>query len=253
MIAMISDGQLAAFLRAELSDADMAMIETAINNDPAVCARAEKLAGLADVSHDQAIVDAFSPVLEAPVPAHLADVPLQRPVANVIDFAAARRGKKPRAWGIAQYGAMAASLALGLFMGSGLRDGPQTGGEPALVLASASGLQMTAVVEKFLSAKNSGESQALAGLGNASVALTFRTGDDRLCRQFSLQSAGQTSDAVACRAGSHWRLEAFGQRLQAAGELRTAGGDAAPAVVAAVDELIAGDPLTDQAEKDALR
>ncbi|WP_298287523.1 hypothetical protein [Novosphingobium sp.] len=268
MTAMIPDEQLRAFLRADLPEADMALIEAAINADPAVCARIEQLAELEESPHDQAIIDAFAPILAAPVPQHLADVPLTAiadpaiaapvatdPVATaeVIDFAAASRKKRPMAWGFAQYGAMAASLALGLFMGNAVQDGPQGGTSPALVLASADGLQMTPVVETFLSAKGSGDAQALDGLGKASVALTFRTADDRVCRQFSLESAGQTSDAVACRAGAHWQLEAFGQRSQPAGEMRTAGGDAAPAVVTAVDQLIAGDPLTDAAEKAALK
>jgi hypothetical protein len=144
-------------------------------------------------------------------------------------------------WGWPQFGAMAASLVLGVMIGgpllTGGSDAPQGGG---LVLASAG-------LDAMLDTAPSGQQVDLAALGQGEVVLTFRNADGQLCRQFTIADpAGATSDALACAGtGSQagWQIEAYGRRAAPAGEMKLAGGDAAPAVVAAVDAMIDSDPL----------
>jgi hypothetical protein len=249
MSATFTDAQLAAFLDGSLEDEGLIdAIEAAINADPALAERAEALAAGDDLA--PLVRDAFAPLLDAPVPERLTAALAPQP-AEVIDLVAAR-AVQPRAlptpandtgrsaWRWPQFGAMAASLVLGLVIGGpllkggGSADAPQ-GGE--LVLASAD-------LDAMLNAAPSGQRTDLAALGEGEVVLTFRNADGQLCRQFLLEKSGATSDALACATGGgSWQVEAFGRRPAPAGEMKLAGGDAAPAVVAAVDAMIDSDPL----------
>lgn len=249
MSGPFTQAQLAAFLDGTLEDAALLeQIEAAINADPALAERVEALAAGDDTA--ATVRAAFDPVLTAPVPDHLTQIvgPAQ---AEVIDLAAARaqRAAPPlptpandrgSSWRWPQFGAMAASLALGILIGGPLLTG---GGDAApaggsLVLASAD-------VTTMLDTAPSGQTVDLASLGTGEVVLTFRGADGQLCRQFMVEgSGGGASDALACAGDDKtWQIEAFGRRAAPAGEMKLAGGDASPAVVAAVDAIIASDPL----------
>ncbi|MBA4044655.1 MAG: hypothetical protein C0471_09590 [Erythrobacter sp.] len=241
-----TDAQLGAFLDGTLEDeALLDAIEAAINADPALADRVEVLAS-GDDPATLAVRDAFAPVLSAPVPEKLTQIITAPESAQVVDLAAARSARtlpKPAndtagGWRWPQFGAMAASLALGMLIGGPLLTGGDTapaGG--SLVLASAE-------VDAMLDAAPSGQAVDLAALGTGEVVLTFRNADGALCRQFMIEAGGGTSDALAC-AGKDggWQVEAFGRRAAPVGEMKLAGGDAAPAVVAAVDAMIDSDVL----------
>ncbi|WP_073975396.1 hypothetical protein [Erythrobacter donghaensis] len=252
MSAGFTDAELAAFMAGTIEDeALIDAIEAALNADPALAERAEALAagdGLAPL-----VRDAFAPVLDASVPERLTAA-LTPPAADVVDLAAARAAKSPAAplptpandtgrsgWRWPQFGAMAASLALGVLIGGPLlkggSDAPRADG---LVLASAD-------VTAMLDSAPSGQRTDLAALGEGEVVLTFRNAEGQLCRQFLIEGkGGTTSDALACAGGNGggWQIEAYGRRAAPVGEMKLAGGDAAPAVVAAVDAMIGSDPVT---------
>ena len=78
------------------------------------------------------------------------------------------------------------------------------------------------------------------------VGLTFRDTDGRWCRTFRAGDAGVAG--LACRSGEDWRMQALAPFQVAASEVRTAGNDTPPAVLAAVDALIAGETLDAGAE-----
>lgn len=253
MSVLFTDGQLAAFLDGTLADeALIDAIEAAINADPDLAARAEALAKGHELN--PLLQSAFAPVLDAPLPERLIAAADGRKVANdaqVVSLEAARAARSLAAsmpandaargsWGWAQFGAMAASLALGVMIGGPLlkggSDAPQGDG---LILASAE-------LDGMLDTAPSGQRVDLAALGKGEVVLTFRNIDGQLCRQFMIESAsGATSDALACAgaAEEEWQIEAYGRRAAPIGEMRLAGGDAAPAVIAAVDAMIDSDPL----------
>lgn len=254
MSADFSDAQLAAFMQGTLEDeALIDAIETAINADPALAVRAETLA--ADDMLPSQVRDAFAPVLEASVPERLtATLALRSP--GVVDLAPQHTADTQflpipandtgrSSWHWPQFGAMAACLVLGVMIGGTLLKGaagnaPQDNG---LVFASAD-------LDTMLSTAPSGQRTDLAALGEGEVVLTFRSTGGQLCRQFLIENGGATSDALACaKSDGGWQVEAFGRRAAPAGEMKLAGGDAAPAVVAAVDAMIETDPLTGPDER----
>lgn len=248
MTDSVSDEILVAFLHGELPDAEMARVEAVLNTDPAL---AERAAALAD--QDTAIREAFAPVLAMPIPDRLHAV-AQGPASSteIVDFAAAKARRRAGGWGWPHYGAMAASLIAGVLGGQPLWTSG-SGEDRAIAIAAADGVRVVDRVAAILSTRASGQAVPVAGVGDLTIALTFKTSDNRLCRQFSVQSRTQSDDGVACRDGARWSLEALGRRPAPAGELRTASGDAAPAVVTAVDGLIVGDPLVGEEELKALK
>lgn len=244
--------QLAAFLEGSLDDEALTdAIEAAINADPALADRVEALAG-GDDAATIAVRNAFAAVLDAPVPEHLSRVIAAQPEsAQVVDFAAARSSRvlpvpanhmARSSWRWPQFGAMAASLALGVIVGGLLLTGDGTGSDGAP--AGGSLVFVSADLIAMLDTAPSGQAVNLASLGTGEVVLTFRNVDGQLCRQFMLAGSAGTSDALAC-AGQNggWQVEAFGRRAAPAGEMKLAGGDAAVSVVAAVDDMIDSDPL----------
>ncbi|MCL9999678.1 MAG: hypothetical protein NBV68_09860 [Erythrobacter sp.] len=249
MSPSFTDGQLASFMDGTLEDeALIDAIEAAINADPALAERAEALVAGEPIA--AMVRDAFAPVLDAPVPERLTTTLAPRE-AEVVDLAAVRAAKsaalpKPAndtgrsSWRWPQLGAMAASLVVGVLIGGRLLNGGADA--PAgddLVLASA---DLTAMLDSA----PSGQKTDLSALGEGEVVLTFRNADGQLCRQFLIQgTGGVTSDALACAGGSdkRWQIEAYGRRAAPVGKMKLAGGDAAPAVVAAVDAMINSDPL----------
>lgn len=247
MTQPVSDEQIIAFLHGELDEASASAVEAAINADPGLAGRAEMF-----LRQDEQVRDAFSAILTAPAPERLTAIVEAPGTATVIDLAAARAKRKTPSWSALPFAAMAASLAVGLFIGQSADLLGPSGGE-ALLSSSVNGTRIAATLEETLGRSASGTQAELAGIGMVRIDLTFKTGDGRICRQFSLESGPQTNDAVACRTGSGWELEAFGRRSAAQGEMRLAAGEAAPAVIAAVDALIAGDPLVGEAESRALR
>lgn len=86
------------------------------------------------------------------------------------------------------------------------------------------------------------------GEGRA-VSLTFRDGTGRWCRTF--QAAKDGVFGLACRHDGDWRIQALAPFQASESEVRTAGADTPPAVLAAVDALIAGDTLDAAAETQA--
>lgn len=249
MADTISDEKLIAFLHGELSAADAADLESALNDDPAL---AERLESFSD--QDAEIRDAFASIMTDTVPQHLLDAVGERPKsAEIVSIGQARARRAKIVWGLPQWSAMAASLVVGLMVGGQAIN--LAGAPDAEILAQSSkdGFILQASLQKALASTASGEQVQVAGLGKMDVAITFKSIDGQTCRQFKLQAGAQIDDAVACRTQSQWRLEAFGRRNDVAGEMRTASGEASPAIVSAVDNLIDGDVLVGDAEKAALR
>lgn len=85
--------------------------------------------------------------------------------------------------------------------------------------------------------------------GGRAVGLTFRDDAGRWCRTFQSTDAGMAG--LACRHEGDWRVEVLAVFQPAASEVRTAGADIPPAVLAAVDALIADETLDAAAEAQA--
>lgn len=260
MTAPFTDAQLAAFLAGTLeNDALIEAIEEAINADPALAERAEALALAAGDPAATAVRDAFAPVLDAPVPERLARIvtaPAATPVVDRDSAPPPRPHALPQpandtgaGWRWPQFGAIAASLAIGALIGGPLLSGGANSRGEALVLAGADGTRPAPALAALLDTAPSGQVVDLAGLGTGEVVLTFRNTDGQLCRQFMVDAGPATSDALACTgADGGWQVEALGRRAAPVGEMKLASGDAAVGVIAAVDDMIDSDPLVGETE-----
>jgi hypothetical protein len=210
--------ELAAFADGELEPARAAEVAVAVAADPALDAqvRAHRALKAQLGAH-------FAPILEAPLPDRLT-APLRREESTVIDFAAARR-RRFRRWGWIAAPALAASLALAVFVPRGAGD--YASGD----LASALDSQLAA-----------------APAANTRILLSFRDQAGGYCRAF----AGPSQSGIACRHAEGWRLveKAAGVRAQDS-EYRMAGNPAAEILERA--QSMAVGPALDAAEERAAR
>jgi hypothetical protein len=222
-----SDDTLMAYADGELDPAERAAIEQAMRTDPAIAAAVERHRALrADVAA------AFAGILDEPVPARL------RPPApaNVVSLEAAR--EKRRRWSWPEWGALAATLVVGVLAGRMV-----PGGGPAI---AGNGSQVVARGELA-----SALDRQVGGQGNGAVkvGVSFAARDGAYCRSFVMGA----SAGLACREGGQWRIPVLAEGEQeASGGYRQAGSALPPAVLDAIDARIAGKPL-DAAGEEAAR
>lgn len=143
----------------------------------------------------------YDPVVEDPVPDRLTTLLTASMESNVDTSFANRKADHDRkkvirrGFGIAQWSAMAATLALGIVVGQfglGLNGSPIAQHNDTLI---ASGALETALETQLASAQSDGNSYR--------IGLTFRSKADQICRSFD----GKTVSGIACKANDHWRLE----------------------------------------------
>jgi hypothetical protein len=228
----VSDEALMAYADGEADAPTRADIETAMRDDPELRRRVEQHRALR-----QSLQGAFAAALDEPVPQRLIDAARGHTVApagNVVDLASARAPGRRR-W---QSFAMAASLLVGVGVGYlgwhdsdvALKAGPN--GE----LVAASGL-----AEALSNQLSEDRSPGLA----ATTGLSFRAKTGDYCRTFLLTGSGATS-GLACREGDRWKIKALAQAPSPAADssnFRQAASGDSPAVRAAVEDSIDGEPL----------
>jgi hypothetical protein len=235
----ISEETLMAYADGELDPSTRASIEAAMREDPEIGKRITRHRALREEMRS-----AFSAVLDEPVPDRLIAAARGQSVVqkgSVVDLSLAREAVRqrvsagPRRW---QPAAMAASLLLGLGLGFLVWHGPR-----ALIEPGAGGwlVASTALAEALstqLSNDRSADRVAVTGL-------SFRNKSGDYCRTFSL-TGKDASLGLACHEGADWRIKALAQAPHAAansGNFRTAGSEDSPAIRAAVESSIDGEPL----------
>jgi hypothetical protein len=246
----VPDEEVFAFVDGELPPEAMARIEAAMVNDPQLALRVETqraLRRLLSGAHAGVMRDTPPEQLTAAVTGTAPKKPAAKP-AEVIAFpgpqAKAKAKPKPREPKLAKppgaagkgfpiWAAMAACLVGGLVIGrvampiiptlSGADDPSQIAAGP---LAQALNTQVSG-----------------RGAGPIRIGLSFKDQAGLYCRTF--QASGRASVAgVACREPSAWRVRAISPASPASNAAyRTAGSETPPAVLAAVDAMIAGQPL----------
>ena len=149
-------------------------------------------------------------------------------------------------WTWLQRGAVAASLVIGVAIGHFALRSPELG-----PIASRGGqLVAQAGLEQALSNQLAGQQAASAPV---QIGVSFKTKSGSYCRTFVLHDEGSTG-GVACREGNAWSVHALARAVPdsgAGGAYRPAGSEMPPAVRAAVEEQIAGEPLDAAAEAQA--
>lgn len=263
----VSDEQLMAFIDGELDEAESAEIADALAADRSLRERAEKFRATR-----AAVQQAFDAVLREPVPEHLIALVRAAPQPNghlqaasqalrIISFDA-RTARTARPGGGPQRTPkplrMAAAVALLVLVGAGgwalrplfqpgLGDQQAKTGEPSSSWASV----LQAALESEPSGARVPVGRAGRAEGSVEVVSTFRSYDQRYCRQYAVRLDGsETFDGLACRtAQAGWLVEHQLRRLSQPKEgLKPAAGSARQALDVAVDDLIDGG-LLDPAEE----
>ena len=217
-----------AWLDGELAPAEAAEMEARVAADPTLSRLAEQHRALGSQ-----LKGAFDPITKMPVPERLQGA--LRPSAQVIDLVAARRMRSMPA--LAQWAAMAATLAVGILVGTRVAPGTD-----APVQMQGSKLYAAAALNHALDTE-----LASAPAGEVRIGITYRDSAGQICRTF----VAPAGSGLACRSGSRWQMKGLfaapeGQR----GDYRMAAG-MDPNLAALVDSTIAGEALDEAGEKAA--
>ena len=218
---------VAAFVDGELDDLTARRIEREAEGDPALAAEIARHRAL-----KAKLAAHYAPVAEEPVPERLRAL-LTRDVAVDTSLATRREAKRARFAPI-HWGAIAASLVLGLALG--LRPWA-----PAASIAEANGAVVAAgpladALDTQLASNQPPDAAVRIGL-------SFEDKAGRYCRSFESASL----DGIGCRDNGRWRLERT-MRGQAGTDYRQASSGELAAATAA---MMGGDPLDAAAERQA--
>lgn len=218
---MTDEEEFFAWLDGELPPADAARVEARVAADPALAAEAQ-----AHRAMGAGLRAAFDPVM---TPQH-----------TIASLSARRAEHAARRVGVPQWAAIAATLVVGIGLGTMVGGGGTT---RSPIVVDGQRMVAAAALDRALTGQLASADQQGAG---TRVGLTFRSGRG-LCRTFAAEAAS----GVACRNGDKWRIEGlFGADAAPAATYRmAAGGD--PRLAALVDGMIVGEPLDAASEASA--
>ncbi len=219
--------ELAAFADGELEEPRRSEVAAAIAADPALAEAVERHRLL-----KQRLSAHFAPILDEPVPQGLAAL-LGAQESKVVDLAAAKQRRARH--GVARWGwiagpALAASLALAVFLPHGSGDVPAGYAGPRL----ASSLDDQLVATQASNAPTR-------------ILLSFRNHGGQYCRAFT----GAAQSGIACKDATGWQLQATAAgSTPEQGAYKMAGSPAATILTQAQD-MAAGPALTGKEERAA--
>lgn len=223
---MISKETVLAYVDGELSHEEALTVEAAMTSDPALAEEVARHLQLRDAAGG-----AFAAVLTEPVPERLLAAAREAPSERVARSALVRRFGPPH------WAAMAACLALGVLAGYAIPSGP--------VVSGAGGLQARGALARALDGK------LAADEGPVRMGVSFRDAGRAYCRTFRMDR--EALAGLACREDGRWAVRTLAEvRPQAGGDYQMAGSAMPPAVLAAMDQMMVGDPL-DRTEETAAR
>ncbi|GGK01152.1 anti-sigma factor family protein [Luteimonas terricola] len=242
----IDDQALMAYADGELDPAEAARVEAMVASDPGL---AEELARHRALQ--RRLSAAFDDMLDEPVPGHLLAAARggDRATGGATGISAAspRREahtQRRRSW--PRWGAMAASLLLGVLLAQGFH--AHNARTDPLVVDAGGRLHAQGRLAEALEARLASEPEATA---EVSIGISFRDAGGRYCRSFVLR--GKHAQAgLACRGEAGWQVPVTSEVAAApGGELRLASTPLPAAVVAELDARIEGEPLDADAERAA--
>jgi len=227
---MIEDEELFAWLDGELERDAAGRVAAIVATNPELKARVDDHHKLA-----AGLRTAFDPVMQEGA------APPRFGATQVIDFGAKAAGRDRRRgqFGVAQWAAMAATLALGLVVGN------MVGGSSGAPVQNRDGMLVAAASLDHALDKQLASAGAADG---ARIGLTFRDREGSICRSFNDGGAS----GLACHANGNWQIRGLFQGAEGqAGEYRMAAGED-PRIAALIDETIAGEPFDAAQERAAL-
>lgn len=253
-----TDETLMAYADGELDPSERSAVERAMREDPQVAAAVERHRALR-----AKVFGAYAGVLEEPVPERLRPVPAPAAAPRVLSLDAARQARRqaaappapaaaPRRQAWFQWGALAASLVVGVLVGSawlGGAGGTDGKGNGAWISADAQGRLLAG---ETLADALSNQLASAQAQGPVRIGTSFATRDGRYCRSFRLQGGA----GLACREDAGWRIPVFkegaaNEDATSGNAYRQAASEMPVAVLEAIDERIEGPALDAQAERAA--
>ena len=233
----ITDEQLMAYADGEADEALRKRIEAALERDPSLAARVEE--------HRQLRIqlqNAFDPVLDERAPDRLLAA-INAPAkasASVTELDHGRQQRKRVAnWSWREWGAMAASLVLGVWIGQAVL---QT--QDDVIVVRNGELIASGSLVQALDQKLSSEAGALR------IGMSFRSNEGEYCRTF-VRGDERALAGIACRAAEDWRVRVLSETQASSTEYALAASQLPPAVLSALDETIDGEPLSVEEERAA--
>ncbi len=233
----ITDEILMAFADGELDAAAATAVEAALREDPRLTVRLAEHRALR--SRVQA---AFAGELTEPVPRRLIDAVMRAPPSavdspKIVPIEAVRmRGERPSRHALLPL-AMAASLALGIGIGFVVR-------HPAVPILGENA-QGALIADGNLAHALSDQLAGPEAAGGVDIGLSFLSKSGSYCRTFRIAKALAPA-GLACRVDTNWRIDVLTQAAAGPGaqaEYRMADSSLPPAVLAAIQSRIVGQPL----------
>ena len=254
---LLSDERLVAYADGELPEADALALEEALLHDPPAAERLRALVEAGEMARR-----AFAEIVEEPVPERLRTAVMEadtsaapeddathsegaKPADNVVRLPQRPASRRSTWQPVALAASLAVAVAAGIFTWlPGGQDGPD-------------GVGLTPQLADALSQTPSYEPVQLAE-GDLTILGSFRSQDNRLCREYEQLSGNSGERGLACRAtaDSDWQLVASSP-IPPADQMqddtfRPAGTEDSDPVSAAVERLQAGSLLTAEEEERAL-
>lgn len=228
---MGGDEKFFAWLDGELAGTEADAMAAKVAAEPELQRLAAQHRGLRE-----RLEDAFGPIAEEPAPDRLLNA-LRGRDPEIVDLSATRNERHARWWALPQWAAMAATLALGILVGSLAfqREGAPVELADGKIYAAAS---LGRALDTQL---------ASAPSGDIRIGLTFRSRSGTLCRSFT----GPASSGLACRDGERWQVRGlFAAPEGQQGPYRMASG-VDPNLASMIDSAMTGEPLDAAAERAA--
>lgn len=232
------DEVLMAYADDELDAGTRAAVEAAMAADPEIARRIAQHKALRSRLHS-----AFNEVLDEPVPARLLQVVRNdRAAPGKTNVVALRRHRIQR-WGLPQWTAIAASLIVGVIAGRSVL--VRSGMSGPIVMKDGQVLARGALADALADQLAANQTAAAP----VRIGVSFRARSGEYCRTFAMSAPGALA-GLACRAGDSWRVRVLARAETGAepGTYRQAASAMPPAVVAAVSNMIVGEPLDAPAE-----
>ena len=241
------DETLMAYADGELDAAQRAEIAAAVDKDPGLARRVEKPRALR-----AEVASAFASVIDQPLPERLVSAANGGAVAanvvrtprpgKILQFPA-QSGRAPApAWRAREWGAMAASVVLGVVIAWKVF----TPTDHGLMVAAGGALvargELATALDKQLASNQRREDPVQIGV-------TFAARDGNFCRSFTLPET--KTAGLACRAGGEWRIAATATAEVPTGQVQQAAGAMPPAILAAIEARIAGEAFDAKGEDNA--
>ena len=228
---MSGDEKFFAWLDGELAGAEADAMAAKVAAEPELQRLAAQHRGLRE-----RLQNAFGPIAQEPAPDRLLSA-FSRREPEIVDLSARRHARSARNWALPQWAAMAATLAVGILVGSLAfeREGAPVELADGKIYAATS-------LDQALDTQ-----LASAPSGDIRIGLTFRNQSGALCRSFT----GPASSGLACRDGERWQVRGlFAAPEGQQGPYRMASG-VDPNLASIIDSAMAGEPLDAAAERAA--